>query len=593
MKNNYRPYYALKLSFTVFLALCSALPALSQNIPPPTVKGVVTDAEGPLAGVNILIKNKNKGAISNLDGSYELPSRVGDTLLFTYIGYTTQEIPVGNQSIINVTMQPDATALDQVVINAGYYNVTDREKTGSISRITAKEIEDQPVINPLATLQGRMAGVDVQQLSGVPGGGFTVRIRGQNSLFAGNEPLYIIDGIPYDAQSLGSRSTSNLIIPGANISPLNAINPNAIESIEVLKDADATAIYGSRGANGVVLITTKKGKQGRTRFSISNSTGIAHITKKIDLLNTRQYLEMRREGFANDGITEYPETAYDVNGTWNQNRDSDWQEELIGGTAFSQEVNASVSGGSETTQFLIHGMYHTETTVFPGDFNYDKIAVNSNLQHRSENEKFKISFNSGYTLENNFLPGKDLSDTARNLAPNAPALYDEEGNLNWENSTWTNPLAELQIEYTNDSKNLLGNTVLEYELLKDLQLKLQTGYRSTQFESNNRTPHTIYDPAYGLNSSVSRANKHTANHTSFIAEPQMQWHTKGEKHSWNVLVGATFQDQSTNSITLLGYGFANNNFLDNLSAADNLLVLNEDSYQYKYQSFFCTHKLRL
>src|SRR5690606_12986592 len=155
-------------------------------------------------------------------------------------------------------------------INAGYYKVSDKEKTGSIVRVTAAEIENQPVSNPLAAMQGRMAGVNIVQNTGVPGGGFSVRIRGRNSIRAdGSEPLYIVDGVPYPSQSLGNASVST-VLGATPQNPLNGINPNDIESIEVLKDADATAIYGSRGANGVVLITTKKGKSGKTRFNVSS-----------------------------------------------------------------------------------------------------------------------------------------------------------------------------------------------------------------------------------------------------------------------------------------------------------------------------------
>src|SRR5690606_13017851 len=252
------------------------------------------------------------------------------------------------------------------------------------------EIEKQPINNPLEALQGRVTGVDVIQNSGAPGGGFKVRIRGQNSLMAGNEPLYIIDGVPYDTQTLGSYNTSGGILPFADISPLNAINPETIESIEILKDADATAIYGSRGANGVILITTKKGREGKTKFTVSTNTGIAHNNTKQKLLNTEQYLEMRREAFANDGITEYPESAYDVNGTWDMDLDTDWQDELIGGTANTRKLLAQISGGSSHTQFLLNGQYQEETTVFPGDYNYDRLTVNANLNHQAKNNKFKV-----------------------------------------------------------------------------------------------------------------------------------------------------------------------------------------------------------
>src|SRR5690606_21557302 len=147
----------------------------------------------------------------------------------------------------------------------------------------------------------------------------------------GNDPLYIIDGIPYDSQTMGFSTVGATTIPGGSISPLSLLNPQDIESIEVLKDADATAIYGSRGANGVVLITTKKGKDGKTIFSLNTYTGMAQVAKTISYMKTEQYLNMRREAFANDGFTEYPEDAYDVNGIWDPNRYTNWQKELIGG----------------------------------------------------------------------------------------------------------------------------------------------------------------------------------------------------------------------------------------------------------------------
>lgn len=550
------------------------------------VTGTVTDSLGVLSGVNVAVKNKPVGTITNFDGEYVLTVQPNDTLVFSYIGYKTVTIPLKGSATIDIQMQKNANALKEVVINAGYYSTTKRESTGSISRITTEEIEKQPVTNVLAAMQGRMTGVHIVQNSGVPGGGFEVRIRGQNSIMAGNEPLYVIDGVPYPSQTLGSRTTSGLIIPGGNISPLNAINPDMIKSIEVLKDADATAIYGSRGANGVVLITTKKGKAGKTKFTISSSTGTAHITKKMDLLNTEQYLEMRTEAFANDGITEYPATAYDINGTWDKNRYTDWQKVLIGGTAKTQKIQGMVSGGSEQTQFLLSGMYQNETTVYPGNFNYDRISVNSNVHHSSENRRFEMLFKAGYTIQNNRLPTSDLTRKALILAPNAPSLYDENGNLNWENSTWTNPLAELQGEYTNNSNNLIANSVLNYRPFDGVEIKINSGYTFSILEDYNTRPHTVYDPAFGLDSRNSSAYTHRGRKSSVIIEPQMNWTWAGENSSWKILLGATFEHQEMETLTLFGADFANNTFLGNLSAANILLVEDENNQVYKYQSIF-------
>lgn len=550
------------------------------------VQGQINDGASPIPGATVLIKGEQRGTVSDFNGHFEINTQPNDTIVISYIGYATVEAPVNNRTNINITMQEDATTLREVVINAGYYSVKDRERTGSISRITAEEIEKQPINNPLEAMQGRMTGVDIVQNSGVTGGGFEVRIRGQNSIMAGNAPLYIIDGVPFDSQSLGSSGSSVTIIPEGNISPLNAINPDAIESIEVLKDADATAIYGSRGANGVILITTKKGKSGKTSFTINSSTGIASITGKRELMDTEKYLEMRREAFANDGITDYPATAYDVNGTWDQNRYTDWQDVLIGGTAKTRQLQATISGGNENTRFLLSGMHQNETTVFPGNFDYDRVTVNANIHHSSANDRLSVTFSTGYTIENNTLPGTDLTSNAYRLSPNAPALYDDEGNLNWENSTWTNPLAQLEGKYKNNSKNLIANAVVNYKLFSGLEFKVNTGYNFTVLEDNNTIPHTVYDPAFGLNSSVSQSYSHNTQRSSYIIEPQLNWGVAKDNHKWEVLLGSTFQSRENEVLTLLGYGFANNSFLGNLSGANTLIILNENTQEYKYQSFF-------
>ena len=573
-----------RLVFSCQLLICLLSVSLyAQDV---LISGVITDGQQPIPGASILIKHTVRGTVSDFDGRYELPAKPTDTLQISYLGYSPMELPVGSLRVINVILQEDATALGEVTINAGYYNTTERTKTGSIAQITAKEIAKQPVSNPLAAMQGRLSGVNIVETSGVPGSGFDVRIRGQSSLMAGNEPLYIIDGVPYDSQTLGSSNTSGPIIPNANISPLNAINPATIESIEVLKDADATAIYGSRGANGVVLISTKKGQQGQTTFIINSRTGFSTIAQKRDVLNTEQYLEMRREAFANDGISTYPATAYDVNGTWDENRYTDWQEALIGETATTRQFMASVSGGGERTQFLLSGMYQNETTVFPKDFNYDRITFNSNIRHTSINNRFRLNFSAGYTAEANLLPGMDLSNDAYTLSPNAPALYDDTGELNWENNTWTNPLAQLDTEYQQDSKNLISNLVLTYDVIKDLEVKVSTGYGFSNLSDYQASPHTVFNPAYGLDSSSSTLITSESARQHYIIEPQLNWKRRFANHSIQILLGSTFQEQQTDRTGFLGFGFANNHFITNLSAASTLMVLEADETTYRHHSIF-------
>ncbi|WP_349293608.1 TonB-dependent receptor plug domain-containing protein [Flavobacterium flavigenum] len=327
------------------------------------IQGTVTDGTAPLPGVTITLKGKlNATAITDYSGQYSLSASPQDTLVVSFIGFKTAVVPVAGRTTIAIVLHPDTTTLQEVRVNAGYYSVKESERTGSIARITAKDIETQPVTNVLATMQGRMAGVSITQTTGVPGGGFDIKIRGQNSIRTdGNAPLYIIDGVPYASDPIGYNQTASTY-PSVT-SPLNSINPDAIESIEVLKDADATAIYGSRGANGVVLITTKKGKAGKTTFTVNAATGAGTVTKFMKLMNTEQYLAMRLQAFVNDGLS-YGATDYDINGTWDQNRYTDWQKELLGGTSLQQDIQGTLSGGSERTQFLLSGNYHQETTVF-------------------------------------------------------------------------------------------------------------------------------------------------------------------------------------------------------------------------------------
>ncbi|MHB1107625.1 MAG: TonB-dependent receptor plug domain-containing protein, partial [Lutibacter sp.] len=470
------------------------------------VSGIITDANGALPGVSITVKGKPAGIVSGLNGKYTIEVASNDILVFSFLGYKTVIIPVEGRSQIDVQLQEDMTALQEVQINAGYYSVKDSERTGTIAKVKQYDIEQQPISNPLAALQGRVSGVEITQTSGVPGAGFDIKIRGQNSIRSnGNDPLYVIDGVPYSSASLGEQQASS-IIPGLGISPLNNINPQDIESIEILKDADATAIYGSRGANGVVLITTKKGKYGATKVAFNISSGMGTVSNTLDLLSTSEYLAMRREAFANDGIETLPFYAYDVNGTWDQNRQTDWQKVLFGKTSYLTNIQGSISGGNEQTQFLISGNHYKQTSVFPGDYNNNKVSVLSNLSHTSKNNKLSVQLSTNYTANQNSLPGDGiLVLEALSLAPNAPELYNEDGGLNWENSTWSNPLSRFEGIYKANTTTLISNASISYNIIDKLRLSTNLGYTEDHLKEINTVPSTIYDPAYGLGAESSYA----------------------------------------------------------------------------------------
>jgi len=549
-----------------------------------TVSGIVSDASGPLPGVIVTVKGTGRSAVSDGDGRYSIAATVGDTLVFSFIGYKDAEQPVLSPAH-DIVLVEDNLELEGVIINAGYYVVKDRNRTGSIERVTSKDIEKQPVTNVLAVMQGRMAGVDITQDSGAPGSGFQIRIRGINSLRAdGNNPLYIVDGIPFSSEPVGAQNTSGVFVSLTN--PLNSINPGDIESIEVLKDADATAIYGSRGANGVVLITTKKGKVGKTRFSVEASTAFAKVANFAKLLNTEEYLQMREQAFANDGLATIPEWAVDVNGTWDRNRYTDWQKELIGGTATITDLKASVSGGSASTQYLLSGNYRTETTVLPGDFSYNKGSVHFSMNHVSDDEKFRLVFSGGYVVQKNDQPAADLTGASMTLAPNAPELYDGQGNLNWENGTWDNPLAILQSKFLSNTSNLIANSVLSYSILPNLQFKSSLGFNSLNNDESRTQPHTIYNPSYGLDSSASNLNVSNTSIQSWIIEPQLNYSLLLGKGKLEALAGSTFQNQTTNRLYQGGSGFSSNSLINDLASATTRFVERSDESVYKYHAVF-------
>ena len=576
--------YVLLSSYLLLSFLLSEQVVAGKLLEPPQslVSGVVTGTEGiPLAGVNIVVGSTNRGTITDMHGSFEIIAGSDDVLVFSIVGFKSLSVAVSGKDIVNVQMEEDVTVLGEVVLNAGYYTVSEKEKTGSIVKVETAELEKQPINSPLAALQGRMAGVKITQSSNLPGAAPSIQIRGQNSLRpGGNYPLYIIDGVPVNASPLPGSGLLSL-----GIDPLNTMNLSNIESIEILKDADATAIYGSRGANGVVLITTKKGTVGKTSFLLGGYSGVGTLSNAIDVLNTQQYLEMRNEAFANDGATPFEFNAPDLL-LWDQERNTDWKKELLGHTAYITDVQASVSGGSDQTVFLVGGSLHRESMVFPGDFGYRKATANVNLGHTSRDQRFKLSLSANYGVDKNKLfYDAQFIQKAILLAPNAPALYNAEGDLNWENSTWANPLADLRKTQVVESHNLVANLSLSYLLAKGLTLKGNFGYMDLQSEETYRDPISAYDPAiqpYLVNSS----RQNTAKRRSMIVEPQLDYALKLGKLGVQMMIGGTFQESMDNQLFLLAEGYADESLMDNLANAANVYVSRQNDIDYKYSAIF-------
>ncbi len=582
-KNNMQQIIQLKIlrSFSLLmfslLCLCAGTNAYSQT---GTIKGkVINESGAPVPGATVAIKGTNNGTTTNDKGDFIIaPANKDASLIISSIGYEKQELFLDGRTNLVITLKSKPSELDQAIVIA-YGTTTKRLNTGDVSKVTAEEIERQPVSNPLAALEGRVPGLIVTQNTGVPGGSFNIQIRGKNSIANGNDPLYIIDGVPFTSISLSSIYTGSVINLG---NPLSNINPADIESIEVLKDADATSIYGSRGANGVILITTKKAKPGKIRFEFNAYTGTGKVTRMLKLLNTPQYLAMRHEAFSNDGARIGP-TNYDINGTWDTTRYTDWQKLLIGGTANIIDMQGSISGGNSNTQFLMSSGYHQESTVFPGNFSDQKVSSRFYLTHSSSDQRFKATFSAFYNLEFNNLLTEDLTHRALTLAPDAPPIYDSSGKLNWPHG-FDNPFSVLNREYKAYSNNLISNMDLSYQVCPSLQLKSSFGYTNMTMDEKQTVPLSSINPAYaqtGGSAIFSNSGIKT-----WIIEPQVNWSRKINKVNINILVGGTFQEDIRNGQSFYGRNFSSDALLENIAAASTITVLSADNTQYHYQALY-------
>lgn len=562
-------------------------PDRSIRLPPLTlrasVSGIVIDAQTqqPMAGVNVIVKGTLKGTSTDSDGRYVIEvDNENDVLVFSFIGFKTEEISVGSRTVIDAALEEDIARLGEVTVSTGYWEVDKKYSTGNIVKITSKEIEGQPVNNPILALQGRVAGLNVEQVSGVPGGSFrNLQIRGQNSLRSdGNNPLIVIDGVPFPTQN-----NSNLSGSGIFPSPLNILNPADIESIEVLKDADATAIYGSLGANGVILIKTKGPSLNDINIDFNISTGIGQVRNRVALLDTENYLKIREEAFKNDGITPNGTNAPDLE-VWDRSRYTDWQDKLIGGHATFFNSDLAISGGNELVKFTARGGYLKETTVFPGDFPYEKgsITLGSNLT--SKNRKLNISFSTNFVKELSTLPISDLTSSALTLAPNAPSVYDEEGGLNWENGTWENPYAALLKEYESKGSSLITDINLNYEVFPNLKFIVRSGYNLLQSDITRTTPLSAYSPT---SVPLGELQKFTGNTNTWIVEPQLNYAKEFNKEiRVDLLIGSTFRETVTSEILLQGSGFSSDAQIKNMKAATTIDLLTDVFNEYRYNAVY-------
>ncbi|RRA97764.1 SusC/RagA family TonB-linked outer membrane protein [Larkinella rosea] len=521
------------------------------------------NADG-LPGVSVALKNSTRGTTTDGSGNYSvtIPNE-GGTLVFSFIGYVTQEVPVGSQSTINISLKQSDQTLNEVVV-VGYGTQQKRDVTGSIASISTKNIKDQPVPNIVEGLTGRLPGVLIQQNTGAPGNSPSIKIRGLGSISAGNGPLVVIDGQPLNSGDL------------ANGGGLNLLNPNDIDKIDILKDASATAIYGSRGANGVVVVTTKRGKSGQARLTFDYYTGVQQITKKMDMLNAQQFAEFSKEAFNNAYLERVPGSKIDdpnsvraagqryryprgeIAGVSFDNPGAlssyDYQDMIFQNAPISS-YQLSASGGSDKIQYMVSGNYLNQKGVVKRS-GIDRYTIRTNIDAQITSFlKMGVSLSPSFSVENRantdghwasngvinaalslppFIPIYQPNTTVYNSQAFYAAPYDWPG--------ITNPVANIyEIDNQVRTTRLLGNAYAEVKLPfgvlyrgtigGDIRQLRQNYYQTSALPLNQLLPPTA-NSAYAENSQeLNWVTNHTLTYNKEI----------GPDHRFEVLVGLESQ----------------------------------------------------
>ncbi|GAA4138623.1 TonB-dependent receptor [Sphingobacterium kyonggiense] len=539
------------------------------------IQGRVRDEnQQAMSNVSIRIKQSNQTFQTDANGDFSFDGPSSGTLVFTFMGYKTQEVAYSGSSQLNISMVPDLGNLDEVVV-IGYGTSSVRKNVGSVSSVSAQDLEKQPVLDPLAAMQGRISGLSISSNSGLPGGSYNVQLRGANSINNGNSPLYIVDGVPFSDNAM-----NQFISASGNQNPLSLINPKDIERIDVLKDADATAIYGSRGANGVILITTKKGSAQELKINASLLVGNSHAIKNLEMMNTEQYLEIRNEAFTNDGTTPDETNAPDLK-LWDSGISQDWQKDLFGNSAAFNSMQLSFNGGTSTLQYLLSGSYSKQGDVLPGDRSYQRGGGMLSISNQSKNGKFRINGSANFNADNNNTLATDIAQFY-NLAPNYP-LYNDDQSFYWFGTSLQNPMAYLVRGNTNKSKSLLANTSLSYLILDGLDAKLNMGYQLQKMDQLQTLPSTGFNPLVGTAASARYGN---SDFSSFIIEPQLNYNKQFGNHEIGVLLGGTWQKSLNEGKFFNGTNYPSDSQLDNIHAAGDLSVGDYQYGDYRYQSIF-------
>ena len=528
-------------------------PASVQQTSENTIQGVVTDANGePIIGANIMIEGTTTGTITDFDGRFTLDVPENATLQISYIGFVSQNVKVNGRKDITVKLVEDAKTLDEVVV-VGYGTMKKSDLTGSVSSITSDNFKLGTDLTPQQLMQGAFSGVNISQNSGKPGGSNTIRVRGGTSISASNDPLYVIDGVPISTsagvnQSNISTATTDFF-DQEPINPLSNINPNDIESINILKDASATAIYGSRGANGVIMITTKKGKAGVRQLDYSFNLGISTVANKLDVLTGDEYRQT---------VTDLGLTLDD------KGMNTDWQD-VIFRTAISQNHYVSFMSGSEKTSYRASAGYSNQNGIMEGS-GMKSANARVNINHKALNDKLKLNLNISYgETDSDQAPvsntvgsemGSSMLYEAYVFNPTYP-IYDENGDYYDVPPYRVNP-ASFAKELLDErgTSQFLGNLTADWNFYKPFTLQVNVGYNKNTISRNS------YISKSNLlgNSNNGYVTVQKLSDYSKLLETILKYNQSFGKHHIDAMIGYSWQYFYGEGQTTKAYGFLSDNF---------------------------------
>jgi TonB-linked SusC/RagA family outer membrane protein len=556
------------------LLIMATLPALAQS---QALTGRIVGTDGSaVPGVTIVERGTTNGVSSDADGVFRLAVQPNATLVISAVGYTTQTIAVSGRSSLNVTLAATATDLSEAVV-VGYGTQTKADLTGSVASLSSKEVGNQPVQSFEQSIQGKAAGVFIESSSGKLGQGIRVRVRGVSSISGGTQPLYVVDGVPVVADNLSSTTAAT--------NPIADINPNDIESISVLKDASASAIYGSRATNGVVLITTKRGKAGATRFSLGVQGGFSEPTHKREFLNSQEYVTLITEALTNRGGTfAVPANIATrlrgyAGGVDPLTYDTDWQDQVLQKAGF-QQYDLNASGGNDKTRFYFSGQYSKQKGIIVSN-QYERISSRFNVDHQATD---RLSFGINLTATrsvNNRIPNDNAFSTPMQtvaLAPITPLIDPRSGLLSGALDPTTglpnsganafpfyyNPLLSIQGgSYVTTVYRLLGNVYGQLKLTKGLLFRSELGtdvlnQSEEQYLGRVTSRNTGNTNGFGFNTNQTNAKVVVNNYFAYK-------NTFAENHSLEFTLGTSYESARINGNSVTGTQFASDSYrtLDN------------------------------